>query len=397
MRIGIGQFESVEIPQPRAVDVWEFMPNRGVAIGDVSAVTEDAVRHPCDFPAIGEAIVTGDRIALAVDANCPAVGAVVLGILRALPMDDLERVDVVMSSEANETTVSQIRDAVSSYPKCYVERHLATDQEKLAYLAASASAEPIYLNRTIIEADFVVPVVTARPVGSLDPWALDGGVVPAFADSETQKRIRRETLEGAGADDRDASEAAWLLGIQFLVAVVPTAEAEVAGVFAGTPVGIRRAAEHQIEASWQCDTSRKADLVFACLDGDHQQQSWENVARALHVARHLLHPSGTIVITSRLKSPAGPALRKLSASEDSSRLEGQIMKDRHSDAIAAALLYQLRQEGRVLLLSDLPVDQVESLGIGAVENPSQLLRLVEGHQSCAIIRGAQFCGVGAPR
>jgi hypothetical protein len=246
---------------------------------------------------------------------------------------------------------------------------------------------------------------------------MDGGVMPAFADADTQNRLRQETIAAGGADDREAAEAAWLLGVQMLVAVMPTARAEVAQVFAGTPAGVRRQTDLANAANLQADVfeqdhaetaeqeptaaalaheapacSRKAELVFACLDGDRQQQSWQNVARALHVARHLINPGGTIVVTSHLAAPIGRSLRRLASTEDWEKTQKRLARDAGPDTLAATLISQLRQEGRVLLMSDLAAEQIESLGIGAIETPEQINRLIRGHATCAVIRSAQFCG-----
>lgn len=406
IRIGIGHTETIALPPRKQAEMWEFHPDRGRPLGAVRASAASAAEAPEDFPAISEAIVDGDDVVLAVDPNVPQVAEVIAGVIDALPHARLGQLAVVLSAESDAETAEEVRHAVGGDPgggwrtgdlgAIAVEVHDPADRETLGYLAANGEAEPIYLNRRLLDADLVIPVITARPAGSLDPSNLDGGIFPAFTDLDTQRRLRGETLAAAGVDDREASEAAWLLGIQVVVAVVPTADARAARVLVGTPQGIRRAAEHQIEAAWRRDVSRKASLVFACLDGDHQQQTWDNVARALHVARHLVQPGGTIVVTSRLGQRTGKSLRRLAGNETFEKMLQRIRKDRGREALAASLLLELRQEGRVLLLSDLPAEEVESLGIGAVESTDQLLRLAESHDSCAIIRSAQFCGIGTP-
>lgn len=402
MRIGIGRAKAVEIHPKKEVDVWEFRPDRGRPVGNIRAAAAAAVKRPEDYPAISNAVVPGDAVALAVDANVPNVAEVIAGVIDGLPLDTLSQLTVVMSDETHPETLALVHQALETdlvavgatgRAPIVVEVHNPDDPENLGYLAANAAAEPIYLNRHLLAADLVVPIIIARPSGSLDPSPAEGGIFPAFADAETQRRLRAEALAADGQDDREAAEAAWLLGIQFLVAVVPTAEAEVALVVAGTPAGIRRIAEPQIESSWRRDSSRKASIVVACLDGDRQQQTWENVGRALHVARHLIRPGGTVVVTSQLKEPIGRSLLRLSGSDSSERIENRIKRDRRREALAAALILQLRQDGRVLLLSDLPVEHVESLGVGAIEDVNQLVRLLESHDSCAIVRGAQFCGI----
>jgi hypothetical protein len=394
LRIGFGKHETVVLPAGANREVWEFRPDRGVAIERVRAATARALEAPHDFPAVSQAIVEGDKVVIAVDANIPQVAEIVVGIVDALPLSLISALHVVLSAESQGETADQVRAALSPWPQIEVEIHDPQKREALGYLAANAAAEPIYLNRHLLDADFLIPVLVSRPQGTVDPASLAGGIFPEFTDADTQRRLRAEILAAAGDDDREAAEAAWLLGIQFVVAVLPTAEAEVAAIIAGTPQGIRRITAHAISASWQRDTSRKASLVFACLDGDEQQQTWENVARALYVARHLVQPGGTIVITSQLVEPVGRSLRRLASNETYEATWERLAKDRGRDSLAASLLLQMRQEGRILLLSSLPADEIEALGIGAIEKPDQLPRLLDGHDSCAIIRAAQFCGVG---
>lgn len=421
IQIGLGRSEAIDLPAFAETEIWEFRPHRGPAIVDVRKAVTECVESPCDFPAISQAVVEGDRVVLAVDGNIPSVAEVVAGVVDALPLQTLAHLSVLLSQETSPQTLVEVVDAVADRGDVLV--HDPQNREQHGYLAANAAAEPIYLNRQLIEADLAIPIITARPAGSLDPNVMDGGVMPAFADADTQNRLRQETIAAGGADDREAAEAAWLLGVQMLVAVMPTARAEVAQVFAGTPAGVRRqtdlanAANHRADVAHRADISeqgredtaeqepaavalahdapacsRKAELVFACLDGDRQQQSWQNVARALHVARHLINPGGTIVVTSHLAAPIGRSLRRLASTEDWEKTQKRLARDAGPDTLAATLISQLRQEGRVLLMSDLAAEQIESLGIGAIETPEQINRLIRGHATCAVIRSAQFCG-----
>src|SRR5690606_27965360 len=140
---------------------------------------------------------------------------------------------------------------------------------------------PIYLNRSLVDADLVIPIAVARPPGALDPATETGGVFPVFADMQSQRRRRASILRGERGRSKEASQAAWLLGLQLVVTVVPTNDGDVGRVVAGTPAGIDRVVAAQLESAWQRGGPRQAALVVACLDGDQQQQTWENVGRAL--------------------------------------------------------------------------------------------------------------------
>ena len=56
--------------------VWEIAATgtaANVACGDIPQATFDALTQPLDFPPLTSAIVPGDRVALAMDPNCPSI------------------------------------------------------------------------------------------------------------------------------------------------------------------------------------------------------------------------------------------------------------------------------------------------------------------------------------
>ena len=120
----------------------------------------------------------------------------------------------------------------------------------------------VYLNRTLVEADFVV-VLTGRGYDPLTGYAgAEAAIFPALADEETRAAFAGEFTTDAPAAKpwpvRDeAAEVAWLLGTPFLVQVIEgegdTVQEVVAGLLdstrRGRPPAGRPLARHRRRAS----------------------------------------------------------------------------------------------------------------------------------------------------
>ena len=143
-----------------AVHVWEYDAASKRTSQDIAGETVRTLAAPDDFPPIEAAIVSGDKVALAVDPNVPAVDQVIEGVLRMLRATPAGEVDIVVWDEATEETMQRIRDVAG---QTRVIRHHSGERESLCYLAADQEALPIYLNRDLVDADFVLPIVAVRP------------------------------------------------------------------------------------------------------------------------------------------------------------------------------------------------------------------------------------------
>lgn len=373
---------------------WEYVPAAGRAVGDARQAARLAVQSPEEFPSVEQAIVDGDSVTIAFDPNVPQPEAILQGLIDALPLDQIASLVVLLGDEATEATVESIRAVMPDGVEVVV--HDPRNRDELGYLAANEGADPIYLNRHLTNADFVLPVTVGRLSGALDPVYDAGAVFPMLADAASQQRFRSARLSGKEYE-REPAEAAWLLGFPMLVVVSPTADGDVGRVVAGTPAGIDRLLAVDFQANWQRGGAQTAELVIACLNGSQQQQTWENLGRALFIAKQLVEPEGTVVILSSIDRRPGPAIRRLRGLQqgDEEATRQQILKDKHRDVTTAAVLLDATRDGRVVLYSQLPPEEVEELGIGAMNAPESLKRLIAAHESCGILRGAQFCAPAA--
>ncbi|MGB7347624.1 MAG: hypothetical protein WBD20_25600 [Pirellulaceae bacterium] len=389
-------------------NAWEYQLASSRSSRDVAGQTHDALQSPLEFPSIEAAIVDGDRVALAVDPNVPQVCEVLTGILKTLAMTEAGGVDIVLWDEASDATMDAVREIAGN--AATVHRHDSCHRESLRYLAADKEATPIYLNRLLVDADFVLPVVSSRTMDALGGHDLTG-VFPSLADSATRHRHRQRMVNTEMAnDDGDEAQIPWLLGVHMIVAVDVNTNGSVADVVAGTPEAIRHKIKQEkssSETSTQQD-EQNAELVIASLDGDAQQQTWANAARALAAATRYVAVGGTIVLWTAIKQPPHGPLAHLDDIDDASTVlltepveafalgddnddESELDFPRWDEQLSTASTFaRILAEHRVVLRSLLSNDAVEPIGVGIVEDETQLVHLSKSFSSCGILRSAQF-------
>ena len=382
-------FES-HLSEIASADSSSHSPVKSGPCADPFEATLSALRAPVDYPAMTAAIVPGDTVAVAVDPNTPQVLRILSAVIQLLQQSDADSISVVVSDEAVPSTMQAITEVVGE--AAAVEIHQPSNREALRFLGPDVAAHPIYLNRLLVDADFVLPITSGR-CGDLDCRSDLHGFFPAFSDSASRLRCLGPPSQ-ASADSSDPNEPAMLLGAQLILSVTSSNSGEAADINAGTAIGIRKSLQ---EARHVPASNSPTSLVVASLDGDQQQQTWQNVARAAAAASRRTDLGGTIVLWTKLSDAPTGCL--LSIYENTTEIGG------HSDTLGtdelpawdptlppACTLRNLVQEYRILLHSDLPAEETEALGIGKIQSGEELSNLTRSFAKCSIIRAASLCG-----
>ncbi|WP_197171044.1 lactate racemase domain-containing protein [Novipirellula aureliae] len=374
-------------------------------IKDFVGEVRSALRRPEDFPAVSAAIAPGDRVALAVDPNLPSLLEILGGVLSEMEEAGADAVDVVLWDEATDATIQELENEFKG--RATILRHDSTNRESLRYLGADVDAEPVYLNRAIADADFVLPIVAARPWDAASNRHLSG-VYPMLADANT--RIRHleslwkfsdsESKSGEKQRGQNEAQIGWMLGVQVMMAVAASEDGLAGSVFAGTPETIRRS--FALARDRKDEYPPSAKLVIASLEGNQQQQTWANFARALMAAATHVAPGGTILVwTSIQRPPSDRLVYRLNQNEsmddhDSSKSFDQDAKSEDGFTIwdesvgLARILERVLAESRVLIKSQLDRDTVEALGFGVIDSLEGIEHLSRSFEDCETFRAAQF-------
>jgi hypothetical protein len=387
---------------------------------DIAQATFDALQNPLDFPPLHQAIVPGDRVALAIDANIPSLDQVISGALRAVERCGAEGIEIVLSDEATDETLASIAAMFGS--KAHVTRHQSSQRESLRYVAADDKADPIYLNRWLVDADFVLPITVERRdrvLGSLDAL----GVYPVFADSATRRRARLSDVSVADPSKRPMShresisspydEPAWWLGVQLIVNVAANQFGHAVKVVSGTSHVLhadRTSLQDATEETLDRTSPPSAAMVIASLDGTSQQQTWINAARGVVAATRFVLPGGTIVLWSEIDhfpriasanslddGTTDEEFAKDSSQDSSTDAEelSDVFPPWQADVEAIETLVRIGEEFRIMIHSRLDAEAIESLGFGAIPTAEHLQNLRHSFASCGLLRAAQFIGGGS--
>jgi nickel-dependent lactate racemase len=244
------------------------------------------------------------------------------------------------------------------------------------------------------------------PIGCTRHWSTAGyhgvhtAIFPNFSDRSTLLRFRSlESVERPGRAKRQLAEEAdqvgWLLGVAFTIQVVPGPGDRLLAVLAGEVGAIRRRGAQLYEKAWRFSVPRRASLVVAAIEGGADQQTWDNMGRALASAAELVVDGGAIALCSEIESAPGPAVAQLGGAAGREEAMREIRRRRPDDAQSAAQLSHALDRAQVYLLSRLDPSLVEDLEIAPIAEAEELVRLARRHDSCILVSNAPHALVRA--
>ncbi len=395
--IRYGDGAKLQLDLPPAAVLADCTRPHGAVLPDPAAAVQAATTNPLGFPPLRAAVVPGDHVAISLDSDLPQKDQLVTGIVRSLleGTPEIGSIRVVLSA-GSLSVLSGLPDSVQASIEMSV--HDPSDPSKLSYLAASKEGKPIYFNKTICDADVVLPVSTLRLEQALGYHGIHSGLFPAFSDEVTLQRFRAPGTRDWTAHQRrrreEVEEAAWLLGVQLTIQVTPGPGDSILHVLAGEGQQVAQRGQKLCRAAWMHAAPSRAELVVAGIEGGPEQQTWDNFARALFAASQAVDEGGAILLCTQLRCPPGPALMRLTDGVDEEQTLHAIRRDRSTDAVSASLLAEAKQRARVYLLSDLNADFVEDLGIGHVRSSDDAGRLSSRYNTCILLGSAQHALVG---
>jgi nickel-dependent lactate racemase len=360
---------------------------------DPVAATIQALSEPLEFPPLSAGIVPGDRVVIAVDDAVPCVACVACGAVVALRQAGVEPQDIsIVTTEAGTSELCREELArIAPGPKIVV--HDPSDENNLCWVGATRRGRPLNINRTIFDADIVLPIGCARVHGQ----GVYDCLYPRFSNTETVEKhrtpARPEGIRRHNGGRTEADEAGWLIGVPMTVQVVPGRGETVAHVLAGEPHAVARRSRELCRQQWLLHGPQRVSLLIATITGGVLSQTWANVGRALATAEHVLEEGGAVAICTNLDELPGQSLGRLIGSPDLDRAARNIFHDHDADTWPAWQLARALQRGPVYFLSQLDPQSVEDLGLAPVESIDDLVRLAGRHDSFTVMEDAQHAAV----
>lgn len=376
-------------------------------VADVRRATIAALAEPLEFPLLSQAVITGDRVTVAVDRDVPQLAEVAAGIVEHLEECGVGREQVtILFAEARNVVERLPLRAPQTVPsggttaQPHLELHDPADRGRLCFFGSTKSGKPVYLHRAVAEADLLICVGTARGRVSWSNRGPLGGIYPAFGDAEARRRYRNPHLLDRRHDafvksQEEIESIGWQTGAQFAVQVVPGNGDGVAAIVAGElHAAARRAAE--LHRTRHRSRSRQRACVVAGLSG-RSAQTWDQFAAALGNVVDSVVDGGAVALCTDLAESPGSAVELLSqVGDDREEALARIAKERPTDLFAAAQLADALCRVRVYLLSRLDPSLVEDLGMIPVGEAADVGRLAARAKSCLVVPDAQHAELDVP-
>jgi nickel-dependent lactate racemase len=375
---------------------------------DVRRAVLDALAAPLEYPQLTQAVVSGDHVTVVVDRLVPRGADAAAAVVEYLQESGIgpESIALVFTTAAEAESARLLMKqtagtAVGSSTRVDIEVHDSNDRGKLSFLTNTPSGKPIYVNRAIGEADFVILVGSPRGAVSWSFRGPYGGIYPTFSDKDAQNRFRNAALlhrdsETFVKSQDEVESIGWRAGAQFVVEIVPGAGDEAAAVVAGELTAAARCGAALRDAEHRYVVPKRVRTVIASLTG-RAAQTWEQFACALGAALEVVEDGGVVAMCTDLEEPLGPAMELLSKVEDDrDEALAHLRKERPIDLFIALQLAEAQRRVRFHLLSKLDDETVEALSMTPIGDPADIGRLAARGGSCLVVADAQHAVLIGP-
>ena len=385
LRVGESTW-SFRLPEGRRVELSREIV--GPPSGTPAEMTREALEHPHGFEAMRRALTPDDRVTIVLDPAIPSAAAILAEVLLHLQSGGVQpdAVTVLTIAGADKKWVEDLPD---EFADVRTEVHDPADRNKLAYLASTKAGRRLYLNRTLLDADFVV-VLSGREYDPMSGYAgAESAIFPALADEDTRAAFRGQFTSDAPGKipwptREEALEVMRLIGMPFLVQVISGVGATVQEVVAGLPdssaEGIRRQ-----NARWHATVSEEPDTVLATIGGVPEQTTFLDIAKAAACAARVVKKGGRIAVLTTAAPDLGEGAKLLRSMEGPTGARKLLAKEKPEDWDAAWLWAFAAKNHSLFLASGYPDEVVEELFATPIHSASELQRLVDTGEKVLII------------
>jgi len=369
----------------------------------IARLTIDALGDPLGLPPLSRCITPDDHVAIAVGHGTPAAAPVVSGVIAALAAAGISRTRIrVVAADPRDAAPLEAGLESETAAGVRVETHDPSGEDALCFAGLTRGDKVLRVNRTVFEADLVLPISAESGAGEIaaadEAGGAYDGLFPDFFDRQTIDRFRKvrtvnDAAVGPGgrqsARRAEAEQAGWLVGAPLVLRTVPGPGGGVAAVLAGEPATVADHASQASREAWRVPLAEPADAVLAILSGGPEQQTWSAVGRALAAADRLARPGGVLAVWSELEEPVGEHLALLAAADDPSDVEAELAGHSGDEALAAWRVMQALERGPVFFRSRLDPASVEPLGLAPVASAEEMLRMLGRFETGNVLEEAQ--------
>jgi nickel-dependent lactate racemase len=380
---------------PLSVPSEQLVPLRRAAVvppaHSVAELTRAALEQPFGFEAMRRALTPDDHVTIVLDPTLPDVAVMLGEILTHLGSAGIQPQAITILTPPGSPQ-RWVDDLADEFADVKTEIHDPTDRQKLSYLAATQSGRRLYMNRTLVDADFII-VLTGRGYDPHTGYAgAEVAVYPALADEEIRASFAREfSTDVPGSEPwpvrAEASEILYLLGTPFLVQAIEgegdTVQEVVAGLPTSSAEGIRRQ-----DARWRATVSEQPDTVIASVSGGPGRVTFLDLAKAAASAARVVRKGGRIAVLSTAAPDLGDGARLLRSLDGPIGARKLLAKQKPDDWVACVLWVFAAKNHSLFLASGYPDDVAEELFTTPVHTATEIQRLIDSGGRVLVIPDA---------
>ncbi len=381
---------AVSVPLP----FLQKFPTPAASPIPLQQLCRQALQTPVGFPELWQCVIPGDNVVIAVDPETPNL-ADVLSLLH----EELGKVPeggvaltLVLAPDPSGQQWQPLRESIPLHlrQQLNIVDHDPGDRTHVSYVASSTSGERLYLNRHLAEADLIITVGFTRFDPSLGVRGTSSCLFPAFTDTETLLRTGfattpDEITSTVQARRQLVDELGWLTGTQFTLQLIHGPQGPLQ-VLAGQPDQVFEQSGKLNQKLWSITLDEPADAILTSIPAG--PAAWQCFGQALENMLEIVDQGGRIIVISDLEQPEGPAATLLRRTQDPEELLRPLKKEHVADGNHILQLIEALRRARVYLLSRLPPEVVEELGMIPLASETELQKLLTTTPQCLVLPNA---------
>jgi nickel-dependent lactate racemase len=379
---------SLMVPAKRAVEVKR---TPFAAAPPLAELVRNALEKPFGFESLRRALTPDDRVTIVLDSGLPKVAEIlehVLGYLRDAGVPP-ELVTVLTTPESPQNWHEHLAVEFAGVKR---EIHDPADRKKLAYLASTQEGRRIYLNRTLVDGDFII-VLTGRGYDPLAGYAgAEVAIFPALGDDENRNAYQGQVSIDAPSEEAwsirvEAEEVVRMLGIPFFVQIIEgagdTVQDVVAGLVESSPEGVRRQ-----DARWFGTVTEEPDTVVAAISGDPSRITFMDLAKAAICAARVAPKGSRIALLTAATPALGDGAQLLRSMDSPAGAKKFLAKRKPADWSACRLWAYVAKNYSIFLASGYADDIAETLFTTPIHTADEVQRLIDNGEKVLLIPDA---------
>ena len=319
LRYGTGE---VAFSLPADQIYFEVLGKDYPAIKDIPTAIRAALERPIDSPPLKELLRPTDKVAITVSditRSWQRMDLVLPHLLATtaragIPDENISILVVVGGHRQNTEKEMELLCGKEACRRVNVVNHNARDLKNMVYLGKTSRGTEVSINRVVAEADRIIltgGIIYHYMVG------YGGGrksVIPGFSSIRTiqQNHLWAMAPElGMGSNRNAASgktrgnechedmmEIAGFVKPDFIVNVVPNAEGEYAGIFAGNYVSAWQDGTKLVDRIYSVEIPGLADIVIASAGGSPKDINLYQTGKTMDNASYAVRKGGAVIIVS---------------------------------------------------------------------------------------------------